>query len=76
MRPLFHSAIEDTEDLVLMVAAADEGVAGGLMADFRRPDVASLGMLLLGEWWGRRAGSALMAERISWCRDHAPLLWT
>lgn len=68
MRPMFEAAIEDPDHLVLMVEN-DSGIVGGLMADFARPGVANLGMLLLEEWRGRGAGSALMAECISWCRD-------
>lgn len=69
MRPRFQAAIDGPDHLMLMVADDQNDVVGGLMADFVRPGVISLGMLLLEKWRGRGAGSALMTECIAWCRD-------
>ena len=70
MRPGFEAAVEDPDHLVLMVVTDGDRVVGGLMADFARPGVAHLGMLILESWRGRGVGSALMEECISWSRDH------
>ena len=70
MRPRFEAAVENPDRLVLVVAAKDEQVVGGLMADFGPRGVAHLGMFLLDAWRGRGVGSALMEECISWSRGH------
>ena len=68
MRPRFDASIEAPDRLTL-VAEAEGSLVGGLLADYSRPGVVQLGMLLLEEWRSRGIGSALIQACIEWAKD-------
>ena len=65
----FTRDIEDSNRLVLVAVAGNDGVIGGLTCHFVRPGVGHLGMHLLPAWRGQGLGGQLMIASIEWCRQ-------